>query len=139
MNIKDLQLECIKTWADKTLSFWCQLLRHTEDGLTQTYYIIWPWTHSKRWISSMPFGSMDLEFNEDMISKSSWDWYEIIWHPITRSRLCYIQSTRNSKDTPTRYKLKELFEIKNSLYNQTILEWDEETINLVREFLLSIQ
>jgi hypothetical protein len=73
--------------ADKTLSFWCKLIRHTNDWLTKKYYILWPWRSAKRWISSIPFWSMDLEFDENMISKSSWDWYEIIWHPVSLARV----------------------------------------------------
>lgn len=54
-------------------------------------------------------------------------------------RLCYLSanangSNINKKRTPLYCHFSENAE----LYNQTVLEWDEETQTIVRDFLLSL-
>ena len=87
MNTQEMIQEIQEKIADKTLSFGCELLRQSNDWYKNSYYILWPWSHSRWRISSIPFWSMDIEFDWDMISKSSWDWYENIWHPVSLSRV----------------------------------------------------
>lgn len=79
-------------------------------------------------------------FNRDSQSYEYDDSLEKVWHPITRWRLCYLQSIKNSKDTSTRYRLKDYFELTNQLYDKTILDRPEDFCeNILLPFLESIE
>lgn len=130
MQLTNLQLEIQKLWADKTLSFSCIILSPEWNIYTVTSIINW-YVFLKEWT---------LPFTIDKI--------EIIWHPITRWRLCYLRQTDKSEDTVVNWVKQKMekwinlcwnFENNPELYNQTILERPEELQLLVRDFLLSIQ
>ena len=143
MELTDLQLECMRLWADKTLSMWCLV------EISDTYYDA---VKNKE----TNIGRRLKIISNDIIE---WDyivvWWiiknkilNIIWHPITYSRLCYLRQTDKSEDTVVNWVKQKMekwinlcwnFENNPSLYNKTILEWDEKTLLLVRDFLLSIQ
>jgi hypothetical protein len=134
-------LRCQELWADKTLSFWCMLNRKTNDWCETIYYVLDRCTFWSRryWISSVPFWSMDLEFDEDMISRWSWDIYEIVWHPITYWQICYIRYTNINKIYWIEFlKICEFLEKDVELYKKTILERPDELVDLVLSFLESL-
>jgi len=134
------KLQCMELWADKTLSFWCIVNRINREWFDKIYYVLEPTPLGKLHLSSIPFWSMMIEVSEDDISKSSWDKYAPIWHPITRWRLYYLQSTYNSTDTSTRSRVRGYFELQNSLYDKSILERPEEFCeNILLPFLQSIK
>ena len=68
--------------ADKTLNFGCKILRTSNDWSQKIYYALEPTPFGKLHISSIPFWGMTIEVDPDWISKSSWDEYRIIWHPV---------------------------------------------------------
>lgn len=66
-------------------------------------------------------------------------------NPLRYDRLCYLRQIYRDKKRVVHYNIKclwkevnFLFELKPELYNQTILEWNDEVVKLVRDFLLSI-
>lgn len=138
--LSKIKLQCMELWADKTMSFWCIVNRISNGRSDKIYYILEPTPFGKLHLSSIPFWSMMIEVSEDDISKSSWDKYIPLWHPITRWRLCYLQSTYNSTDTSTRSRVRDYFELQNSLYDKSILERPEEFCeNILLPFLQSIK
>lgn len=124
MKLTDLQLECMKLWADKTLSFGCIVIRWENIEWTIV-------TNSWWWHFSIKFD----DTTSSVRRNSSMD--KIIWHPITRWRLCYLQATQKY-NYKTRLTLDKNFFVNPALYNQTILEWNEETLLLILQFLKSI-
>ena len=141
MKLTDLQLECMRLWADKTLSMWCLV------EISDTYYDA---VKNKE----TNIGRRLKIISNDIIE---WDyivvWWiiknkilNIIWHPITRWRLCYLYWSM-----PIQKRTEEVYEKFNAmqlhfilpdnteLLNQSILERPEELQLLVRDFLLSIQ
>ena len=134
MNLTPLQREIMQLWADKTLSFGCVV------EISDTYYDAKINKETNIWNRIKIIWNDIIEWDYIVV------WWiiknkiiQILWHPITRWRLCYLQSTKNSTDTSSRYRLKEHFELQNWLYNKTILDWDETTQIKVRDFLFSIQ
>ena len=135
ITMTDLQLEIMRLWADKTLGFGCMV------EISDTYYDA---VKNKE----TNIGRRLKIISNEMIE---WDyivvWWiiknkilNIIWHPITRWRLCYLQSIKNSKDTSTRYRLKDYFELTNWLYDKTILDRPEDFCeNILLPFLESIE
>lgn len=142
MNLTPLQLECMKLWASKELSFGC---------LTNN----WQYIYLCKW-DTFPNAVMKLYEDNEEDLKFRWPFPQttqnnyshdyIIWHPITRWRLCYLYWSM-----PIQKRTAEVYEKFNAmqlhfilpdnteLYNQTILERTEEVNKLVLDFLLSIQ
>ena len=137
MDLTPLQLECMKLWADMTLSFGCMLVKKFDDW--SFYYNI--------------IARVEKEYNYDIDMYYSTNWYnipiweyEIIWHPLTRWRLCYLRTaSRPDNEEQSIEKMKKWmilyswFNDNPEFYQQNIVEWDEETIKLVKDFLISIQ
>ena len=143
ITMTELQLEIMRLWADKTLGFGCMV------EISDTYYDA---VKNKE----TNIGRRLKIISNDIIE---WDyivvWWiiknkilNIIWHPITRWRLCYLRQTDKSEDTVVNWVKQKMekwinlcwnFENNLSLYNKTILEWNEKTQNIVKDFLLSIQ
>lgn len=143
MELTDLQLEIMRLWADKILSFGCIV------EISDTYYDAQKNKETNIWNRVKTLSNNIIEWDYIVI------WWtiknkilQIIWHPITRWRLCYLRQTDKSEDTVVNWVKQKMekwinlcwnFENNPSLYNKTILEWDEKTLLLVRDFLLSIQ
>lgn len=139
----DLQLEIMRLWADKTLSFGCIV------EISDTYYDAQKYKETNIWNRVKTLSNDIIEWDYIVI------WWtvknkilQIIWHPITRWRLCYLNNKINianinidlAIDISNKFNAIETKLNNNpSLYNKTILERPEETQLLVREFLLSIQ
>jgi len=130
----DLQLECMRLWADKTLSFGCMI----KWNFNRSYYI---------WDENRVFQYWDCA-EMAMYTDEVPDYYEILGHPITRWRLCYLRQTDKSEDTVVNWVKQKMekwinlcwnFENNPELYNQDILTRPTETQLLVFYFLLSIQ
>lgn len=126
--LSKIKLQCMELWADITLSFWCCIIHKS---------------HSRKHIKKLAYYWVDASWDWQRKVSDSWNIKEseciTIWHPITRWRLCYLQSTYNSTDTSTRYRLKDYFELQNSLYDKSILERPEEFCqNILLPFLQSI-
>jgi len=139
----DLQLECMRLWADKTLSFGCIL----KDQFR--YYYVWAEDRVFCYVSDW----MQAGYTDDYRDE------QIIWHPITWWRLCYLRRKLmeiNKNITDIKTIAKEVFSKEErvnkarmcidsyffgnpSLYNQTILERPEELQLLIKDFLISIQ
>jgi hypothetical protein len=123
MQLTELQLEIQKLWADNTLSFGCIIEIWWEDVDVCTWKC---WETHIFWNN---YRTIDI-----------WWISKIIWHPITYSRLCYLfQCNGNSNTDVLVNEIIEIFSMNPELYNQTILERNEEVLNSVRDFLLSIQ
>lgn len=129
MQLTDLQLEIMKLWSSKELSFGC-IVEHKSYWY---WYVLWN--------ESYKFLSKNWTFSWFAVDK-------IIWHPITRWRLCYLRQTDKSEDTVVNWVKQKMekwinlcwnFENNPELYNQNILTRNEDVLNLVRDFLLSIQ
>ena len=130
MQLNENILQAQKLWADKELKFW-MIVCDTSRWQT-TYHRCISRTVKENW-----------EFNVGC------DWYEIydlcyiniIGSPIDYSRLCYLMEiSRTGKIHRDMFdEIVRIFNNNPELYNQTILEWDEKTVNLVRDFILSIQ
>lgn len=137
----DLQLEIMRLWADKTLGFGCMV------GISDTYYDAQKNKETNIWNRVKTLSNDIIEWDYIVI------WWtiknkilQIIWHPITRWRLCYLYWSM-----PIQKRTEEVYEKFNAmqlhfilpdnthLLNQTILERPEELQLLVRDFLLSIQ
>lgn len=162
MQLNSLQLECQKLWADKSLSFGCIVLvwsnsqvdnfswwYHNQYNVREEqyfYYIDEDLVFSNRnWVEDMcrdprirGIWSVDVDEQEAHI-------LDIVWHPITYSRLCYL--TMIWVENPYEEcnwnnelwaELQKQFDNNPELYNQSILEWWDEINTLVRDFLLSI-
>ena len=135
MNLTPLQLECMQLWADKTLSFGCVV------EISDTYYDAKINKETNIWNRIKIIWNDIIEWDYIVV------WWiiknkiiQIFWHPITYSRLCYLRFINPiSSDEKLWLKLEyHLFE-NPELYNQNILDWDETTISMVLDFLLSIQ
>lgn len=156
MQLTELQLECQRLGAYKNLSLGCifadKYHRDNSDSL-QYNTIIYLWDKYE-WVifiyytqDFMP--SYIVSKAEHVIlwerkryrreGVNEWDFrYEIIWHPITYSRLCYLYRSQQNKKKKF-IELSDIFLDSPILLNQTILERDEETCKVVRDFLLSIE
>lgn len=140
MELTPLQLEIQKLWADKSLNFGC-IIEAKFISWSLWYYTIcelWDYVYwvVQTWINKW-FERVYLESESILDTK-----YEIIWHPITYSRLSYLRSTNQPLSIPswaTRNAILVSFQNNPELYNQSILERPEELQLLVRDFLLSIQ
>lgn len=129
------KIKCMELWADKMLSKWCMFKAKNKNNdnyncvmLNNEYF----WNEYDDIIESIIL--------EKSNNKSLFKIKKVIWHPITRWRLCYLQSIKNSKDTSTRYRLKDYFELTNRLYDKTILDRPEDFCeNILLPFLESIQ
>lgn len=126
--LSKIKLKCMELGSDKTMSFWCLISAKSQPkNISQIAYY---------WVDSNWDWQRKLS-NTNNIKDSE---YIIIWHTITWWRLCYLQSTYNSTDTSTRYRLKDYFELQNSLYDKTILERpDDFCENILLPFLKSIE
>ena len=129
MELTDLQLEIMKLWSDKTLSFGCVILSPEWNIYTVTSIINW-YVFVKE--GTLPF---------------TMDKIESIWHPITRWRLCYLRQTDRSEDTVVNWVKQKMekwinlcrdFENNPELYNKDILTRPIQTQNKVKDFILSI-
>lgn len=130
MQLTDLQKQIMKLWADKSLSFGCVV--SNKERWKVTYHKVISYHVKENW-----------EF--DAIC----DWYivndlcdeNIIWHPIRYDRLCYLRFQKFLSDEQEKLwlQIEHSFIDDVCLYNQSILEWNEQTQLLVRDFLLSIQ
>jgi len=141
MKLTEKQLECMRLGANKTLSFGCMALVSSKGSAEQHfYYIDEDLVFSDRnWVEDM---CRDPRIRGiwwvDVDSKRA-EIIDIIWHPITRWRLCYLYQWKQSTET-----IKIIFQINNMLYKQpimyqqTILDRPEEIIDLVLSFLQSL-
>ena len=141
MELTELQLEIQKLWADKTLSYGCIVKSKTDQSIYE-YNTYFPEDIIIRVDEYQVFTINDL-LDWDVIRtiEEFDDIYKTIWHPITRWRLCYINS--KIKTSPEKRKMRDEitynFKLNPELYNKSILERPEELQLLVRDFLLSIQ
>jgi len=86
----DLQLEIMRLWADKTLGFGCMV------GISDTYYDAQKNKETNIWNRVKTLSNDIIEWDYIVI------WWtiknkilQIIWHPITRWRLCYLNNKIN--------------------------------------------
>ena len=108
MKLTELQLECMRLWADKTISFGCIFVdkyHRDNSDILQYNKVITLWNEVE-WISLLYHTT---DFNETYIiykrvdfivnekkeyqktQINEWDFrYEIIWHPINYSRIVYL-------------------------------------------------
>lgn len=151
MQLTDLQLEIQKLWADKSVSFGCIIKRKWDDPRICVWQSAGYWFDLYQEYSIPPIKEcqriwyIDWYYDDE---NNHTDEYEILGHPITRWRLCYLNNKINianinidlAIDISNKFNAIETKMNNNpSLYNQDILEWDEKTLTLVRDFLLSIQ
>ncbi len=94
MKLTDLQLEIMRLWADKTLGFGCMV------GISDTYYDAQKNKETNIWNRVKTLSNDIIEWDYIVI------WWtiknkilQIIWHPITRWRLCYLRQTDKSENT----------------------------------------
>lgn len=138
MQLNSLQLECQKLWADKSLSFGC--LYNYHNVILQIY------PNNSQWFDDFgmlrqtykDFWVYDNSDNDKLVDS---DKYEIIWHPITYSRLCYlymINTNITEYSADLWFKVREYFNKELIYMDKNILERPEELQLLVRDFLLSI-
>lgn len=134
MELTELQRQVMQLWADKSLSTGCILQSYYDDSY---HFLI----KDKQEHSNIIY-QVWLQKNSDYCNKEDMlDSYTTIWHPITYSRLCYlyyrneVYNIWNEEFT----RIKILFKNNPDFYNQSLLEWNEKTQLLVRDFLLSIQ
>lgn len=172
MKLTDLQLEIQKLWADKSLSLGslfhdkkyglCMITKYVRTGSSSSEW--YDWVSCKWKLVFSDYREWELRFvilrtRENLVMRvdekiemindeNIKDTFEIIWHPITRWRLCYLRQTNKSDDTIVDWVKQKMekwislsfaFEDNPELYQKSILEWDEQTQNKVRDFLLSIQ
>ncbi len=195
MQLTDLQLDIMKLWASKELSFGCILSLYNSwyiHDYTTYYTILWSeiikrelsfsscnfpnnyifvdsltdtdewvmkddknklYIEQKKWylLSNMFWNLIYYWHNvkmtpEEMIKKShdlykDISLYKIIWHPTTRWRLCYLKS--KIRTSPEKRKMRDEitynFKLNPELYNQDILTRNDGVLDMVRDFLLSIQ
>lgn len=161
MELTDLQKQIMQLWADKSLSFGCLIVdknhRSNSDELL-LMQVVWysesnlqwypdllyrqsPYAHytqERNWINHILNERMDYRFKNENTGELR---YEILWHPITYSRLCYLMEiSRTAKKHRDMFRnILQTFNSNTKLYNQSILERPEELQLLVRDFLLSIQ
>lgn len=129
MQLTELQKQIMQLWADKSLSFGC--IVYSKEYMR--YLRTDPWEFLWEVATCLKF--------DDKICWVAWfktnnDF--TIWHPITYSRLCYLYRSQKRK-SKIFMDLTDKFIDNPELYNQSILEWSDEVLNLVRDFLLSIQ
>jgi len=154
MNLTDLQLDIMKLWASKELSFGC-ICEFVTKQYYDKYIVMYQWIS---WKEKIFAEYISLEKDMNWFYDTDWG-FEIIWHPITRWRLCYLRRKLmeiNKNITDIKTIAKEVFSKEErvnkarmcidsyffgnpSLYNQTILERPEELQLLIKDFLISIQ
>ena len=120
MQLTQLQLDIMK-WSDKSLTFWC---------------ILWCDNVYKRYIRTDDWWHHTCVDFDDVI----WWFYwfnepEIIWHPMSRGRLCYLWLLQTCEKWSIQEDIYHYFIGNEDLYQQTVLERDEETCKLVLSFL----
>ncbi len=133
MELTPLQLECQKLWADKSLSFGC---------VVYWYKRLWQLASDADFIESCEeWLFIHADWCLSWIAKWPCTDFKVIWHPIRYDRLCYLKSMKNIDVTNNEYRktIMMTFVDNPKLYNQSILEWSDNVLILVRDFLLSIQ
>jgi len=142
MKLSELQLECQRLGADKTLSFGC---------IVETRPCTLFWWCLSRWVLCLyQWWDIGVLFQNKYIYETTIQkeksivndkfFSVIIWHPIDRWRLCYLSKTSTREDfMEERYILAFLFKNNPELYQWNILTRPDEVLNEVRNFLLSIQ
>lgn len=151
MQLTELQLEIMRLWASKELSFGCVIKRKWDDPRIYVWQSAGYWFDLYQEHSIPPIKEccriwyIDWYYDDE---NNYTDEYEILGHPITRWRLCYLRQTDKSEDTVVNWVKQKMekwinlcwnFENNPELYNQNILTRNEDVLNLVRDFLLSIQ
>lgn len=129
MQLTTLQLECLKLWADKSLSFGCLVkskatgTRYRLISKNDIYLFVLSWEH--RWEIPITIDEVD-----------------ILWQPFDYGRLCYLSEIASQKGNDhLMWYMKIAMKLRDNpeLIHQSILEWGDEINALVRDFLLSIQ
>ncbi len=142
MQLTPLQLECLKLWADKSLSFGC-LVRDKATEIIWTVYNMNTLKSNEHLILCARYKALSNKWwytDTRTFVTTSW-LMEILWKPVDYSRLCYLRFKQpiSEEQNKLRLKIEYSFIENNELYNQTNLEYPEELQLLVRDFLLSIQ
>ena len=136
MQLSELQKQIMQLWADKSLSFGC-ICEFVTKQYYDKYIVIYQWVAGKQKVFA-EINSLEKDIN--CFYDPDWD-YEIIWHPITYSRLCYLYWSQKNENLLTREWIacNNKFTYNPEYIKQSILERPEELQLLVRDFLLSIQ
>lgn len=133
MQLSEKQLK-VQQRADKTLSFGCIYRRW------EWYETIYPdpntWfdENGELWETWQDYGLYENSDNDYLVPK---DMREIIWHPMTRWRLCYLWLKWLDKDihNNARSNMMDYMENNIDIFQQTVIEWDEKFTDLVLAFL----
>jgi hypothetical protein len=99
------------------LSFWC-IVKIVEWDIVRITKCAWWWIYYDNY----------LDFFDE------WNIEKIIWHPMTRGRLCFLSET-HTEYVREWNSLRDYFMYNSILYQQTVLERPEELQDLVIEFL----
>jgi hypothetical protein len=128
MKLTEKQLECMILGADKTLSFGCLVL---PNDVEERERLDWIETveNFQEAIWRQPAEIETIEGNCYELNE-----FRIIWHPIRYWMLRYLAEI-NKVSLPW---FDGIFEVYPELYKQTILDRPEELVDLVLQFLKSL-
>lgn len=135
MKLTEKQLECMRLGTDNTLSFGCLVL--SKDFEERECLDLWIETveEFQEAIWRRPAKIETIESNYYGVND-----VKIIWHPITRWRLCYLsRKYQNIWSMSNRHTVEYWLKQNIELYDKTILDRPEELIDLVLSFLQSLK
>lgn len=132
MQLTEKQLK-IQEFADKTLSFGCIVLHNTGDFYNKYSWQFYTFiektdellnSHSKKEFYKLK--SVKIPIDSEML--------QIIWHPMTYSRLLYFMTIYKDCDLLTDHIVEYVLKNPNVL-NETVLERPEYLLDRVIDFL----
>ena len=112
MTKQELLSRYMETFADKTLSFWCQIYIEANQEID---YIISYGKHSYQ---------LQKNYTKNIYNGNWWDTepFKIIWHPLTWGQLKQLMFEAYTKEYPTNQKYYIMDKLEKELINKNMLD-----------------